>query len=43
MTKAIYKRRHLGGDLLTVSECDSMMGHEGNLAADRQKWHRSSS
>lgn len=37
----IEKKSHLAGDLLTVSENESMVA--GNMAAGRQAWPESSS
>lgn len=39
MVKMIYKRRHLIGDLFTVSEGESMSIKAGSMAAGEQKWH----
>jgi hypothetical protein len=43
VTKAIYKRKHLIGDLFTVSERESMTIMAGSMAAGRQAWCWSSS
>jgi hypothetical protein len=42
LTKATYKGKHLGS-LLSVSEDESMTVMVGNLEANRQAWHWSSS
>jgi hypothetical protein len=42
MTKATYKRKHLTGNLLTVSEGESMTTMVGSMAAGRQAWQWSS-
>ena len=43
MPNATYKRKQLIEGSITVSEGESMTIVAGNMAADRQAWHWSSS
>ena len=39
MTMTIYRRKHLIGGLLTVSEHESVTIMTGSMAVGRQVWH----